>query len=198
MTAAQRSTKVPRPPVGTLSAPPPTPGLPPRPPAPSNEDILTRLTLLAPLAAGNRGPVPLGDPRRVAAAEYTWLLAAARDNGVPITALVEATNSPWRTLKARLRRHQMIPPPPSIEPYQSRQYVRPPIDHCVHQHPYTDENTYVHTDPVTGQQRRKCKQCRAKNQARRRRRAAAQNTKTASPDGKAASGTTSRLLVPTD
>jgi len=98
MTAAQRSTKVPRPPVGTLSAPPPTPGLPPRPPAPSNEDILTRLTLLAPLAAGNRGPVPLGDPRRVAAAEYTWLLAAARDNGVPITALVEATNSPWRTL----------------------------------------------------------------------------------------------------
>jgi hypothetical protein len=198
MTAAQRSTKVPRPPVGTLSAPPPTPGLPPRPPAPSIEDILTRLTLLAPLAAGNRGPVPLGDPRRVAAAEYTWLLAAARDNCVPITALVEATNSPWRTLKARLRRHQMIPPPPSIKPYQNRQYVRPPIDHCVHRHPYTDENTYVHTDPVTGQQRRKCKQCRAKNQARRRRRAAAENTKTASPDGKAASGTTSRLLVPTD
>ena len=39
--------------------------VPPRPAAPSIEDILGRLTLLAPLAGGNRGPVPLDDPRRV-------------------------------------------------------------------------------------------------------------------------------------
>lgn len=175
--------------------PPPTPGVPPLADVPSVEDILRHLTLLAPLAAGNRGPVPLSDPRRIAAAEYTWLLGSAHAIGVPITALVQATNSPWRTLKARLRRHQVLPAPPSVTPYQSRQYVRTAVDQCVHQHPYTAENTYVHTDPDTGQQRRKCKQCRAANQARRRRRIAAQNGKTASPERKAASGTTSRLLV---
>ena len=173
-------------PPGTTPArllPATTPGLPPLPAAPSTEDILARLTLLAPLASGNRGPVPLDDPRRVAAAEYTWLLASARENGVPITALVQATNSPWRTLKARLRRHQVLPAPPSIKTYQSRQYIRPTVDHCAHQHPYTDENTYLHTDPKTGQQRRKCKQCRAINQARRRQRIA-ENTKTAPQQGK--------------
>ena len=184
--------------VTTPAAPSPTPGLPARPSELSIEAMLSRLTLLAPLAAGNRGPVPLGDPRRVAAAEYTWLLAAARQNGVAIDALVQATGSPWRTLKARLRRHEVIPAPPSIKTYQSRQYVRPTTDHCVHQHPYTDENTYVHIDPVTGQRRRKCKQCRAGNQARRRERVAAENTKTASRQRETASGTTSRLLVPTD
>ncbi len=166
------------------AAPQPTPGLPPRQDTPSVEDILTRLTLLAPLAAGNRGPVPLDDPRRIAAAEYTWLLATAREMDVSIAALVQATNSPWRTLKARLRRHQVIPAPPSIKTYQSRQYVRPPVDHCVHQHPYTEENTYIHVDPITGQQRRKCKQCRANNQARRRRKLALENTKTAPRDRK--------------
>jgi len=79
--------------------------------------------------ACNRGPVPLDDPRRVAAAEYTWLLATARENGVSTAALVQATNSPWRTLKARLRRHQVISTPPSTKPYQSCQYVLPPIVH---------------------------------------------------------------------
>jgi hypothetical protein len=165
-------------------APQPTPGLPSRQAPPSVEDILNRLTLLAPLAAGNRGPVPLDDPRRVAATEYTWLLATAREMDVSIAALVQATNSPWRTLKARLRRHQVIPAPPSIKTYQSRQYVRPSVDHCVHQHPYTEENTYIHVDPTTGQQRRKCKQCRANNQARRRRKIALENTKTAPREGK--------------
>jgi len=62
------------------------------------------------------GRFPWDDPRRVAAAEYTWLLAAR-----------PATNSPWRTLKARLRRHQVISTPPSTKPYQSCQYVLPPI-----------------------------------------------------------------------
>lgn len=174
----------PRPVVTTLAAPAPTPGLPARPSELSIEAMLSRLTLLAPLAAGNRGPVPLGDPRRVAAAEYTWLLAAARQNGVSIDALVQATSSPWRTLKARLRRHEVIPTPPSIKTYQSRQYVRPTTDHCVHQHPYTDENTYVHIDPVTGQRRRKCKQCRAGNQARRRERVAAETRKRLPGKGK--------------
>lgn len=188
----------PCPAVTTLAAPAPTPGLPARPSELSIEAILSRLTLLAPLAAGNRGPVPMGDPRRVAAAEYTWLLAAARENGVSIDALVQATGSPWRTLKARLRRHEMIPAPPSIKPYQSRQYVRPTTDHCVHQHPYTKENTYVHIDPVTGQRRRKCKQCRAGNQARRRLRVAAGKHENGFPTRETASGTTSRLLVPTD
>ncbi len=165
-------------------APKPTPVLPSRQDAPSVEDILTRLTLLAPLAAGNRGPVPLDDSRRIAAAEYTWLLATAREMDVSIAALVQATNSPWRTLKARLRRHQVIPAPPSIKTYQSRQYVRPSVDQCVHQHPYTEENTYIHVDPITGQQRRKCKQCRANNQARRRRKLALENSKTAPREGK--------------
>jgi len=67
------------------------PGLPALPAAPSTQDILARLTVLAPLASGNRGPVPLDDPRRIAAAEYTWLLASARERGVSITALVQAT-----------------------------------------------------------------------------------------------------------
>ena len=66
--------------------------VPPRPAAPSIEDILGRLTLLAPLAGGNRGPVPLDDPRRAAAAAYTWLLATAHENPVPTAALVQATN----------------------------------------------------------------------------------------------------------
>ena len=91
MTAMPRAADASRPRVRARSAPPPTLGLPPRPAAPSIEDILGRLTLLAPLAAGNRGPVPLDDPRRVAAAEYTWLLATARENGVSTAALVQAT-----------------------------------------------------------------------------------------------------------
>ena len=79
---------------GTQMPPQPTPGLPPLPVAPSAQDILSRLALLAPLAAGNRGPVPIDDPRRIAAAEYKRLLATAGPPGAVLTASSSLVRGP--------------------------------------------------------------------------------------------------------
>lgn len=130
-------------------------------------DLLERLAELAPLAASNRGPIDVTDPRRQAAVEFTGLLAGAREQGIPISAIVEATGSPWRTLKARLRRHQLVGTPPSIKPYQGRQFRRPEVDRCLHGHEFDEVNTFIYLDKQ-GRRHRVCRRCRADRQATRR------------------------------
>ena len=67
--------------VTSVTAPPATPGIEPRPAKMNAAQMLERLALLKPLAAGNRGPVPAGDPRRVAGEEYAWLIDLAYRQG---------------------------------------------------------------------------------------------------------------------
>ena len=154
--------------IGASGRPPATPGLPRRPSRLTNEALLERLRLLAPLAAANRGPVPLGDRRRVGAVEFTWLLAEARRRGISTRDLAAATGVRWATLDQRLRRHAMTATvPPSMSTYQGRQVQRPNAVLCKRQHEFSPENTYVFTD-AGGRSHRSCRRCRADREAKRR------------------------------
>lgn len=148
--------------------PPATPGLPRRPARLTDQVLLERLRLLGPLAVANRGSIPLTDPRRIGAVEFTWLLAEARRRGVPTRELTAATGMRWPTLDQRLRRHAMTATvPPSIAVYQGRQVQLPKRDACKLGHPFTPENTYLFTDSGGGNHR-SCRRCRADREARRR------------------------------
>lgn len=153
---------------GVGRRPPATPGVPRRPSRMSQEKMLERLGLLAPLAAANRGTIPLGDPRRVAAVEFTWLLAQARSRGTTTQELVSATGMRWSTLDQRLRRHAMTATvPPSLVTYQGQQAQRPTVTSCKQGHQYTPENTYTYQD-ANGRSHRSCRRCRADREAERR------------------------------
>lgn len=148
--------------------PPATPGLPRRPARLTDRVLLERLRLLGPLAVANRGSVPLNDPRRIGAVEFTWLLAVARRRGVSTGELTAATGMRWSTLDQRLRRHAMTATvPPSIAVYQGRQVQLPKRDACKLGHQFTPENTYLFTDSG-GRTHRSCRRCRADREAKRR------------------------------
>lgn len=154
--------------IGASRRPPATPGLPRRPARLTDEAVLERLRLLAPLAAANRGPIPLGDRRRVGAVEFTWLLAEARRREISTRDLSTTTGVRWATLDRRLRRYAITATvPPSMSTDQGRQVQRPNAVLCKRQHEFTPENTYVFTD-ARGRSHRSCRRCRADREAKRR------------------------------
>lgn len=145
--------------LAVVAAPSATPGLEPRPKKLSTEQMLERLALLKPLAAGNRGPVPAGDPRRLAGEEYAWLIDLAYRQGVPTGELAAATGSSWPVLRARLARHGYRAAPPTMRAYRG---AAPTSDaeECRRGHTFDEANTYRYTD-AAGAEHRVCRQCRA-------------------------------------
>lgn len=141
------------------TVPPATPGIGPRPAKMNAEQMLERLTLLQPLAAGNRGPIPAGDPRRVAGEEYAWLIDLAYQQGVPPSELAAATGSSWPVLRARLARHGYRNAPPTMRGYQGTA-PSSAMQECQRGHAFDEANTYRYTD-AHGAEHRVCRQCRA-------------------------------------
>lgn len=146
--------------MATVTAPPASPGIEPRPVKMTAAQMLERLALLKPLAAGNRGPVPAGDPRRVAGEEYAWLIDLAYRQGMTPGELATATGSSWPVLRARLARHGYRAAPPTMTPYQGAAEKQEPAAECQRGHPFDDENTYRYAD-AAGAEHRVCRRCRA-------------------------------------
>lgn len=145
--------------VAVLGAPLATPGIGPRPAEMSTTQMLERLTLLQPLAAGNRGPIPAGDPRRVAGEEYAWLIDLAYRQGVTTSELVAATRSSWPVLRARLARHGYRTAPPTMRAYRGPAPTET-VEECQRGHAFDEMNTYRYSDS-SGAEHRVCRQCRA-------------------------------------
>lgn len=146
--------------LAVMAAPPATPGIEPRPRRMSTAQMLERLTLLKPLAAGNRGPVPAGDPRRLAGEEYAWLIDLAYRQGVPTGELAAATGSSWPVLRARLARHGYRAAPPTMRAYRGAAPTSAAELECRRGHAFDEVNTYRYTD-AAGAEHRVCRQCRA-------------------------------------
>jgi hypothetical protein len=147
--------------------PPATPGLPRRPARLTEEVVLERLRLLAPLVAANRGTIPSDDRRRVGAVEFTWLLAEARRRGITARrALGGEGYAVVNTGSAASPECDDADRVTSITMYQGRRVQRP-VATCKRGHEFTPENTYVFTDAL-GRSHRSCRRCRADLQARRR------------------------------
>ena len=142
------------------TAPPVTPGIEARPASMSTVQMLERLKLLQPLAAGNRGPIPAGDPRRVAGEEYAWLIDLAFRQGVTTGELTGATGSSWPVLRARLARHGYRAAPPTMRPYRGGAQTSTAVEECQRGHAFDEANTYRYTD-AAGTDHRVCRQCRA-------------------------------------
>lgn len=148
------------------SAPAPTAGVRPRPARLSRAQLVQRLLVLKPLAAANRGPIPAGDPRRMAGEEYAWLLDLALRRGMSPGELAGATGSAWSVLRARLARHGYLSVSPTT-PYRGAVGPRPVIQACRRGHPFDEANTYRYTD-ASGIGHRVCRRCRAERMRRRR------------------------------
>lgn len=143
-----------------VTAPTATPGIEPRPRRMDAAQMLRRLALLKPLAAGNRGPVRAGDPRRVAGEEYAWLIDLAYREGVTPSELAKATGSSWPVLRARLARHGYRAAPPTMTSYQGAAEEPAEAEQCQRGHVFDENNTYLYTD-ATGAEHRVCRRCRA-------------------------------------
>ena len=121
--------------------------------------MLERLALLKPLAAGNRGPIPADDPRRVAGEEYAWLIDLAFRQGVTPGELAAATGSSWPVLRARLARHGYRAAPPTMMAYRGPA-PKSVTEQCQRGHVFDEGNTYRYID-TAGAEHRVCRQCRA-------------------------------------
>jgi len=146
--------------MAAVTAPPATPGIEPRPAKMNAAQMLERLALLKPLAAGNRGPVRAGDPRRVAGEEYAWLIDLAYRQGVTHGDLAAATGSSWPVLRARLARHGYRAAPPTMTPYRGAAEKPATAAQCQREHVFDEGNTYLYTD-AAGAEHRVCRRCRA-------------------------------------